>query len=343
MLLAGALLAGCGGDPVASLYADYHARLSRVTGVDVPEDALRVEALRYPRGRERQLPVPEVEGGLLDIFRLKRCGVAELVAERNSILGRHADAATHLAIGGLVAHRLDRCRETLETGVEENAEFAARLKEMLAQKEKALSAHTWNATLGHQAMADWWSPSGGALDLAEPDMPGDGLEKLAVAVTAGLDGERDRADAAFSAAYQQLERQRYGGSWVRAVRTSLAGMATASEILEAVDSHRLCPQQRPTPKARVLQTILQQRYFAHIQPLLAALDRAGEAMHEPLESIRGRIEARAPAVSQFREQVWAATPESLRGRLMTATRNHAEAWQHALAPCGLGPEKSAGR
>ena len=84
-LLAGVLLAGCGGDPVEALYADYLARLERATGVAAPANALASQTLRYPRGRERHLPVPEVTGGILELFRLGRCDVDQLIAERNSI------------------------------------------------------------------------------------------------------------------------------------------------------------------------------------------------------------------------------------------------------------------
>lgn len=336
-LLASLLLVGCARDPVASLYADYLARLERVTGVEAPAEALSTNTLRYPRGRERQLPVPKVGGSVLELFRLSRCDIGQLLAQRNSILGRHADTATHLAIDGRIAQRLTRCLEALNSADKEDARLLARIDELLEEKSVAMTARAWNAGLGSQAMADWWSPSADALVPSEAGMPGDGLEQLALAVQAALEGKRELADKAFSKAYRQLERQRYGGAWLNAMQTSLAGLSAATTLLHSIDTTRLCPQQQPTPKARILQTILQQRYFDNIQPLLAELDRAGEAMHEALE-ILWPADAKAPAaVATFRARVWADAESGLGNRLLHESRSHAAAWKRVLQACGLGP------
>ncbi|WP_043769945.1 DUF3080 family protein [Algiphilus aromaticivorans] len=340
-LLASLLLAGCARDPVASIYADYLARLERVTGVEAPAEALATDTLRYPRGRERQLPVPEVSGSVLEIFRLSRCDIGQLLAQRNSILGRHADAAAHLAIDGRITQRLKQCREALNHSDKEDARLLARIDELLEEKSVAMRARAWNAGLGSQAMADWWSPSADALVPSEAGMPGDALEQLVLAVQAALEGKREQADKAFSQAYRQLERQRYGGAWLKAMQTSLAGLSAATTLLDTIDTTRLCPQQRPTPKARVLQTILQQRYFGNIQPLLAKLDRAGEAMHEALKTL-WPADAKPPAaVATFRAQVWAVTEGGLGNRLLHESRSHAAAWKRVLQACGLGPAASA--
>lgn len=340
-LLASLLLAGCARDPVASLYADYLARLERVTGITVPAEALATDTLRYPRGRERRLSVPEVPGNVLEIFRLGRCDIGQLIAERNSILGRHADAATRLAIGGRMARRLRGCGKRLDAEGADAEALQTRVDELLAQKSEELSALAWNASLGHQSMADWWSPSAGPLQPTEAAMPGDGLEQLSIAVEAALAGERERADTAFSAAYRQLEQQRYGGAWIQAAQTSLAGLAAAEAMLDDIDTQRLCPQQRPTPKARVLQTILQQRYFEKIQPLLAELDRNAERMREHLEALWSETEATPPAaVAHFRDQVWTAGGSGLSESLVQHSRAHAAAWKRLLDACGLGPARA---
>lgn len=340
-LLASLLLAGCARDPVASLYADYLARLERVTEVAVPAEALATDTLRYPRGRERRLSVPEVPGSVLEIFRLERCDIGQLIAERNSILGRHADTAARLAIGGRIAQRLERCGERLDGEETDAGRLQTRVDELLAQKSEELSALAWNATLGHRSMADWWSPSAGPLQPTEAAMPGDGLEQLSIAVKAALAGERERADTAFSAAYRQLEQQRYGGAWIQAVQTSLAGLAAAEAMLDDIDTQRLCPQQRPTPKARVLRTILQQRYFDAIQPLLAELDRSAERMREHLEALWLDAGEVTPEVARFRARVWETGDASLSERIVQRSQTHATAWKRILDACGFEPGRAA--
>lgn len=342
--LASLLLASCARDPVASLYMDYLAQLERVTGVAVPAEALATDTLRYPRGRERRLDVPEVSGSVLGIFRLGRCDVGQLIAERNSILGRHADAATRLTLGGLTAQRLEHCGERLDGEAEGDGRLRSRVDELLAQKSEELSALTWNASLGHQAMADWWSPSASALIPTDAAMPGDGLEQLAVAVEAALAGERERASTAFSTAYRQLEQQRYGGAWIRATQASLAGLAAAEAMLDDIDTQQLCPQQRPTPKARILRTILQQRYVETIQPLLAELDRSAEIMRNHLEALWTDTGAASQAVAHFRSRIWEeAGDSSLSERLVQRSDAHAAAWKRLLDACGFEPGRAPAR
>lgn len=329
-----ALLAACGGDPVAAMYDDYLTRLERVSQVDRPPDALTTESRPYPRGRLRQMAVPEVGGSLLDIFRLRRCGIAELVAERNSILGRHADTAARLAISGRIAQRLRSCREELADDEDEQA-LAQRIDEILDAKAAELEALTWNAALGSAAMARWWSPAADRLDPQRADMPGDALTQLTRAVDAATAGDREAADAAFSAAYQQLERQRYGGAWMHAAQSSIAGLHGATDMLRATDVDRLCPQQRPTPRARTLHTILEQRYFARIQPLLSELDRAMATMQDALEALWPGAAHAPDAVAAFRARSWGPGDDGMHARLSQAARAHAAAWGRILDHCGM--------
>lgn len=338
MLLA-ALVAGCGGEPPTPLYADYLWRLGNAIDADAPELAAVVAPpLRYPRARERRRAVPAVRGGVLELFELARCDVAELIAERNSILGRHADAATHFANGGRVLRRLESCRQRLDAKRE--PELAARLDELVAQKRPALEAQAWNATFGAGAFAGWWSPSARGLtpEAVQQADPAASLRTLVRARNAAHAGEMDAAQAAFSDAYQGLERRPYGGAWIESAQVSLAALEAAAAMLAAVDTDRLCPQARPTPRARVLHTVFRQRYVARVQPYLAALSRGMEAIAQPLEALWPGKDAAVPAVAGFRHRTWHAGPEGLRARLTEATREHAEAWQRVLRACDLMPE-----
>lgn len=79
-------LSGCSRG-VENDLADYQQRLSRL--LDEPKIAVELPSNpRMPRTQEVQTPIPEISISLLDSMRLDRCRVGQLVAERNSSLGR---------------------------------------------------------------------------------------------------------------------------------------------------------------------------------------------------------------------------------------------------------------
>ena len=86
------LLVGCSaGDPAAELLADYRTRVERtLEGSAGPAPAL--ELARWPRGRTRLHPLPRRRIDLLDFASLPDCGLAALVGERSSSLGRVTSA-----------------------------------------------------------------------------------------------------------------------------------------------------------------------------------------------------------------------------------------------------------
>ena len=77
--------------------ADYTARVARITGqpIVLPQAA----PLPYPRARDLHLPLPEVRARLLDLTDFQRCNLTQLIAERNSIMGRGYWPATRGVVG----------------------------------------------------------------------------------------------------------------------------------------------------------------------------------------------------------------------------------------------------
>lgn len=339
-------LVACGDDSATRMYDDYLWRLGNASAVAVPSmsELPAMSLPQYPRRRLRRQPVPAVEGGLLDLFRLARCDVAELIAERNSILGRHADAARVLTNSGLVLRRLQRCHQDMSTDPEDDIDpvFMSRLDGLIVDKQRAVQALAWNATLGSDALAGWWGLATDPIDVdraeATAQRARQHMMRLQQAQQAALAGDQAKADTAFSEAYQQVERSPYGGSWLHSVRLTIQALEAASAALEVVDIQRLCPQQRPTPDARVLHTVFRQRYVDRIQPYLAQLAQAMPPLATSLDAMTDAAIIELPqSVAAFRATVWADTGDSLRGRLTTATRAHAHAWQTVLRPCGLLP------
>ncbi|EOX4278642.1 DUF3080 family protein, partial [Vibrio cholerae] len=85
------LLTGC--EPRLAIDADFDRYLSRIANVQQRE-ALSPPAMvaqSLPEKRELLIAIAPVTISLLDSYELRQCGVFELIAERNSILGKVQD------------------------------------------------------------------------------------------------------------------------------------------------------------------------------------------------------------------------------------------------------------
>lgn len=85
------LLTGC--EPRLAIDADFDRYLSRIANVQ-QRDALSPPAMvaqSLPEKRELLIAIDPVTISLLDSYELRQCGLFELIAERNSILGKVQD------------------------------------------------------------------------------------------------------------------------------------------------------------------------------------------------------------------------------------------------------------
>lgn len=85
------LLTGC--EPRLAIDADFDRYLSRIANVQ-QRDALSPPAMAaqsLPEKRKLLIAIDPVTISLLDSYELRQCGLFELIAERNSILGKVQD------------------------------------------------------------------------------------------------------------------------------------------------------------------------------------------------------------------------------------------------------------
>jgi hypothetical protein len=106
----------------------------------------------YPRQRQRQYHLEEKRYPFLDFLALENSELQRLIAERNSALGRVMQPVRQLAYE---QHFLKIVLADTERG-EKQEELAA----VVAQKERELAKHYWNATFGGSEFASLWQASG---------------------------------------------------------------------------------------------------------------------------------------------------------------------------------------
>jgi hypothetical protein len=335
------MLSACGGSGAEGLLADYAERVGRITGQPSPTLPPSPEQA-YPRHRERAVEAPEVRGRLWDLGDFRRCDLSQLIAERNSIMGRYWPASQRLDYELRFAHRLGRCQRWLAVNAEDEESLAWRadVDSVLAAKAGTLAAVWWAVTYDSPEFERHFSLS--APLLASGEAPP--LSALNQLTTLGrqLPDPPDGVDrAALESALQRL-RERYGGRWQRSALALTATLSATAEQLRAADRARLCPQGRPTPEARIVETVFYRIYAERLQPYLAQVHQDGDAWLSVHEALLATVNPPA-AFAPFRQRVLSREAGSVWSELAAARDRHTQAWQALLGDCGLMPSRpSAG-
>jgi len=330
LLLMGLItLSGCTPDPGDALFERY---LAAIAGPEARAAMPAADAAppRYPRPRARDVEVPEVRGGVLELFSLSRCDVSQFIAQRNSILGRHADSASHVALGGAIMQRLRTCRAQ----VDPEDDLQARLDDLISAKQPALRALRWNASFGSRPFAQWWSLS--AQPVA-PDTtstaPTGPIKTLRAALDAAGVGDVEEAQLAFSEAYQRLEASEAGGAWLLAAQRATTALDRATALLN-VPADGPCS----APRKQALSPAYRDLYRGQIAPHVRTLEGHIRAMSDALEALwalHASAEWSPPeAVAAFRKRVWYG-PDSMAHQLQQARRRHEASWQDRLRACDI--------
>lgn len=338
LLLTCLLLAACDRDSPEALLQDYVSRVARASGQPIPR-LQWPDVPAYPRHRERQLPVPEVRARLLDLTEFNTCNLTQLVAERNSILGRYWPASQRIDYELRFAHRLQRCRDWLaaQTGDTADPELLKQMDAIAAEKHGTLPAVFWQLSFDspeferHFSLANPWLAVGQPPPMAALI----GLQQLANTLADPPDGWDL---ATLEPQLQTLALSGYGGAWAQATVGMTAALETAAVLLEALHDARPCPLGKPTPQARILETVFYRYYADRVQTYLAQLHQDGAAWQAALDPLRAAAPTPPPAFADYAARVLAQGPGSLRAALDAARQRHTDAWQAVLGDCGLMPD-----
>lgn len=333
-------LTGCGGGPEAMM-ADYGARVARIT--EQPVTLPRATGSPYPRARDLAVEIPEIRARLLDLTDFDRCNLTHLIAERNSILGRYWPASQRLDYEFRFGHRLQRCQAWLtaqESLDEDDAALLAQVDELMTAKAQTRPAVWWMASWGSAEFSRHFSASAAMPD-ADTVPPLDAFAMLGALAEQTGHPPDGVSLSALEHSLNTLRSQRYGGGWVRATLQMTATLNQSADALQATDTARLCPQGRPTPRARVFETVFYRYYAGALQPYLSALHRHGDRTLDTLAPLLDAGQAIAPeAFVRYADRHLKRGPGSLWADLEAARDRHTLAWQGLLRDCGLMPDGS---
>jgi|SRR5690554_234857 len=335
------LLTGC--NPFAEaeqMMAEYLERLARVLETPAAElPGPLPPASPLPRRRERQLPLPELDIGMLDFLSLYRCELQFVVGEKNSVMGRVMQPLNQLRYQVRFIQAARDCLNTVEDG-----QLEAILAEAIATKRETLPRAVWNATWGTEEIERLFTLSKGFYPVGEGVQPVTDLlrelDQLNHMVEALLHQNLTVPLDDLGAIHQRWQAEYRAGQLINSARLLTTYLDAGTGLLRARLAQRpLCLNGRPNNQSDIVRNFFFNIYIGKIQPYMSDVRRAADALIGALARLGEQQQMLMPASFQTWAQrhLFMEAGGSVWQELDHAMLRHTRHWQKLLEQCGLRP------
>ncbi|MCY9827421.1 DUF3080 domain-containing protein [Vibrio chagasii] len=314
LLLVTVVLSGCFGEGPGDLFDDYQTKVARVQDAEELKQEWEFEGL--PRKRELLLKVPSVSIGLIDSYQLRQCGLFNLIAERNSVLGKVADEFRNYDYQVALLEGVGKCLSSDELDLE----MIELLRGIEQQKLAQFPLHQWNLIYASDAMqsqmrgSQWLRADIGQ----QVRQTSDALEHLNQSLNTPL------VSGKTTEVQEVLEKSSTLGDLYYSLARASVELDTITEQLTTFDTNIICGKQRDTTKFRYLNNVFEQQYIGKVQPYMAQLD--------------GYYQQLAPQLTMFDAQPelhsYYFPIQDTHQAFRASTRRHVEYWQQLFKRCG---------
>jgi hypothetical protein len=346
LLCLGGVLSGCTDTPEAML-ENYTERVARVLEEPIHthfDTAANIPL--FPPRRDRLLPLTDLRQGPIEVLALRHCDLLGLIAERNSSLGKVMRPSKQLVYEIRLLHQVRECRTRLDSTPDADPQLRRQIEDIYTLKARELPAVLWNAIYASSEMEANFSRGDPALPRPGKD-GADGSEATLRSLQALADLQTLISTPNWTPPqqlqdleqhYQALNANRFGSQWLRSLWLLTRTLEQTAQALERREQRAsLCPQQRPTPRARILLNVFRLYYAGDVQPYLARVHRSGQRWKALHEQLLRQLPA-TPQMQEYRWHIFAdANPDSLWQRYNRARDHHTRSWQATLRNCQLMP------
>tara|TARA_R110002074_G_scaffold127627_1_gene267002 strand:- start:1069 stop:2124 length:1056 start_codon:yes stop_codon:yes gene_type:complete len=332
------LLAGC--NPFSDarpMMDEYVERVGRVLDAE-PVFSEIPTAQTMPRRRNRVLPMPELELGMLDFLSLYGCELQYVVGEKNSVMGKVMQPLNRLRYEVRFIRTAGDCLETVE-----DEELQGVLKQAISSKRETLPIAIWNATWGVEEAETLFTFAKGEYPVEVNDLLSDlarDAGQLNKTVAALLEQNFDVDLGFWGEVHQRWQAEYRAGQLINSARLVAVRLGDATRVMrQRLDDRPLCLNGKPNNQSDIVQGMFFSIYIGKVQPYLADLRRARTDLIEPLSELA----AMQADVMPEHFQTWYQSALALEGResvwanLDAAVESHTKGWQALLEQCGLRP------
>ncbi|MEZ9340792.1 DUF3080 domain-containing protein [Vibrio splendidus] len=308
------MIAGCFSDGPGDLFDDYQTKIARVQGADEIKDEWEFENL--PRKRELLIDVPSLSIGLIDSYQLRQCGLFNLIAERNSVLGKVADEFRNYDYQVALLAGVGKCLSNSEL----DPEIVKLLKEIEQQKLAQFPLHQWNLIYASEAMQSQMRGSQWLrADIGDQvRQTSSALEHLNQALASPLISSKT------TEVQEVLDKSPTLGDLHYSLTRASAELDTITKQLTTYDANIICGKQRDTTKFRYLNNVFEQQYIGKVQPYMAQLD----GYYQQLATQLGMFDAQPDLHSYY------FPIKDAHHAFRSSTRRHVDYWQQLFKRCG---------
>lgn len=314
LVLLTVVLGGCFGEGPGGLFDDYQTKIARVQDADEIKENWEFESL--PRKRELLLDVPSLSIGLIDSYQLRQCGLFNLIAERNSVLGKVADEFRNYDYQVALLEGVGQCLANNEL----DPEIVELLKEIEQQKLAQFPLHQWNLIYASDAMQSQMRGSQWLrADIGDQvRQTSDALEHINQALNTSL------VSGKTIEVQEILEKSSTLGDLYYSLARASVKLDTITKQLTTFDANIICGKQRDTTKFRYLNNVFEQQYIGKVQPYMAQLD----GYYQQLASQLVMFDAQ-PELHSYYFPI-----QDAHQAFRLSTRRHVDYWQQLFKRCG---------
>ncbi|MFS1461597.1 hypothetical protein BCT42_20540 [Vibrio lentus] len=308
------VLTGCFDDSPQNYFDDYQTKIANVQEADEIQEDWELESL--PRKRELFIEVPSLSIGLIDSYQLRQCGLFNLIAERNSVLGKVADEFRNYDYQVALLEGVGQCLSNNEL----ESEIVELLREIEQQKLAQFPLHQWNLIYASEAMQSQMRGSQWLrADIGDQvRQTSDALEHINQALNIPL------VSGKTTEVQEGLEKSSTLGDLYYSLSRASAELDTITQQLTTFDANIICGKQRDTTKFRYLNNVFEQQYIDKVQPYMAQLD--------------GYYQQLAPQLAMFDAQPelhsYYFPIKDAHQAFRSSTRRHVDYWQQLFKRCG---------
>ncbi|MBB3185789.1 hypothetical protein FHR95_003382 [Halomonas fontilapidosi] len=322
------LLAGCGEDAGETLLRDYQQHLAETLSLEPPSRSAPANIAAFPERDQRLFEIAETREGMLDIFALRKCHIANLVAGRNNQLGKVAAPSQRWLYELQLWRKLSGCWNT-DVPESLSADSRERLAHLTRTKTAELPQVSWNALFASDEWVKNFSRASSplspeALDEVEPRSAA--LAYLREATLHQFDRDWQPDSSTLEGHLKTLQERPLSAELLRTLLLTEQRLVEASTMLEQAldgDAESAC--------RGAADAVADAPEVARLSAWLDDLERAARHWFEAIDALLEVQVAPPPAVADYRRSWLSLTHADAPLPAFHAARDHHAALRQRLA------------
>lgn len=282
-----------------------------------------------PTPRELQQDIDRISLSLLDAWRIEQCPLGQLVAERNSALGRLQSGLTRYQHDRALTHALAACQQTVAA---QDPALAARLGEAYQAKRATLTKQRQQALGEDPALRHSLHISDRSLSAIDEGRFASSLTALetVVYVVEQAPETAPLANAELESALETLHQNTYLPELWRSLWELKQYLQQLEPLVVELAQASGCSSKGRPARAEILHTVFLKYFIQRVQPHLAEIVSQGQQAATQVARLR-------QIVSTPSYQTYLVELESLATDVTQLSRAHVAPWQEFFTDCGFQP------